>query len=146
MDNFKYDTSSLLDEITYNIRIQIISNQANIKKFDWMTYNQKRAYQIKTMIKRMMPIITKAVNQVSSSSTYARKKGTILNLNQKVTILLIQKLLGKSNRNMAYMLIVFSLINGPYISYKTIERFYSDNQVYEALLKLKELIFYKPCT
>ena len=45
-----------------------------------------------------------------------------LTLEQKVKLLLIKQLVGKSNREFAYMLEIFSMISGIDISYKTVER------------------------
>jgi transposase len=58
-------------------------------------------------------------------------------------ILLLKHLIGKSNRNMACMTVLFSWVTGISISYKTIERLYSDDQVNIALYNLHQLILNK---
>ena len=62
-----------------------------------------------------------------------------LTLKQK--LLLIKQLVGKSNREFAYMLEIFSMIS--YISYKTVERLYSDELVMMALHNLHVLLLKK---
>ncbi len=64
-----------------------------------------------------------------------------LTLEQRVKVLLIKQLVGESNRMFAGMLIMFSLLNG--ISYKTIERLYSDEEVALAIHNLHVLILKK---
>jgi transposase len=56
-----------------------------------------------------------------------------ITLEQKVKLLLIKQLVGKSNREFAYMLEIFSMVSGIDISYKTVERLYSDELVMMAL-------------
>ena len=66
-----------------------------------------------------------------------------LTLEQKVKLLLIKQLVGKSNREFAYMLEIFSMISGIDISYKTVERLYSDELVMMALHNLHVLLLKK---
>ena len=66
-----------------------------------------------------------------------------LTLEQKVKLLLIKHLVGKSNREFAYMLEIFSMISGIDISYKTVERLYSDELVMMALHNLHVLLLKK---
>jgi transposase len=66
-----------------------------------------------------------------------------LNIDQKLRLLLISQLAGKSNRMMAYMTKLFSVITGIDRSYKTIERLYSDDEVEAALFNLWILILDK---
>ena len=63
-----------------------------------------------------------------------------ITLEQKVKLLLIKQLVGKSNREFAYMLEIFSMISGIDISYKTVERLYSDELVMMALHNLHVLL------
>ena len=59
-----------------------------------------------------------------------------LNIDQRLRLLLISQLAGKSNRMMAYMTELFSVITGINKSYKTIERLYSDKEIEIALFNL----------
>ena len=63
-----------------------------------------------------------------------------LSLDQRVKHLLIKQLVGESNRMFANMLTVFSMLSGIDVSYKTIERLYSDNEVIMAIHNLHVLI------
>ena len=55
-------------------------------------------------------------------------------------LLLIKQLVGESNRIFANMLDVFSMLSGIEISYKTVERFYSDEEVIMAHHNLHVLL------
>jgi len=58
-------------------------------------------------------------------------------------MLLLKELFGKSNRMMASMLAIFSLLSGIDVSYKTVERLYSDPEVEMAIYNLHKLILKK---
>ena len=62
-----------------------------------------------------------------------------LTLEQRVKLLLIKQLIGESNRMFANMLGIFSMLSGVDISYKTIERLYSDDEVIIAVHNLHSL-------
>ena len=63
-----------------------------------------------------------------------------LSLNRKVKLLLIEQLVGESNRMFANILAIFSMLSGMDISYKTVERLYSDEEVIMAIHNLHVLI------
>jgi len=67
----------------------------------------------------------------------------MLKPNEKLRLILIHQLFGKSNRNMSYMLMLFSLMTGIDVSYKTIERLYSDPETEAALFNLLILLLKK---
>ena len=56
---------------------------------------------------------------------------------------MIKQLVGESNRMFANMLDIFSLISGIDVSYKTIERLYSDDEVITAIHNLHVLMLKK---
>jgi transposase len=60
-----------------------------------------------------------------------------------VELLLIKHFIEKSNREMANMLVIFSILSGINTSYKSVERLYSDEKVFMALLNLHSLILKK---
>ena len=66
-----------------------------------------------------------------------------LTLEQKVLLLLLKHLIGKSNRDMAIMVVIFSWLTDIDISYKTVERLYSDDEVNLVLHNLHQLILKK---
>ncbi|MFH1065800.1 MAG: ISNCY family transposase, partial [Nanoarchaeota archaeon] len=55
----------------------------------------------------------------------------------------MKHIIGKSNRNMAAMFAVFSLLSDIDVSYKTVERFYSDPAVIAVLHNLHILLLKK---
>jgi len=111
------------------------------KKRDWRTYEQQMSVRIKGAIRNLEPLIDEATSTISVHREQGRKPA--LSLKQKVILLFLQRLVAKSNRNMAYMLDAFSLLSGVDISYKTIERLYSDEEVEMAIHNLHILILKK---
>jgi transposase len=85
------------------------------------------------------------INEATSTIKVYRGKGRKpeLTLKQKVTLLLLKKLVEKSNRSMASMLDIFSLLSEINVSYKTVERLYSDPEVGMAIFNLHTLILQK---
>ncbi|MEM4087423.1 MAG: ISNCY family transposase, partial [Conexivisphaerales archaeon] len=65
-----------------------------------------------------------------------RGRPEMLTLEQKVKLLLIKQFVGESNRMFANMLDIFSMVSGMDVSYKTVERLYSDYTVMMALHNL----------
>jgi len=82
------------------------------------------------------------IEQATATLKFYRARGDkpTLKVDQKLRLLLLSQLAGKSNRMMAYMTRLFSLITGIDRSYKTIERLYSDPEVEAALFNLWVLI------
>ncbi len=63
-----------------------------------------------------------------------------MTLEQKVKLLLIKQLVGESNRVFSNMLAIFSMLSGVRVSYKSIERLYSDERVMIALYNLRTIM------
>ncbi len=63
-----------------------------------------------------------------------------MTLEQKVKLLLIKQLVGESNRMFSNMLAIFSMLSGVRVSYKSIERLYSDERVMIALYNLRTIM------
>ncbi len=139
MEDLGHETRRLLGDIRAALKKSSLLRQMDEPVSDWRTYQQERARQIKRTMRALKPVINKSVMSVIPKRKRGRKAG--LNLEQKVTILIVQQLIGTSSRDMTYMLVLFSAISGLYLGYKIIERLYSDNQVYLALLKMRELLF-----
>lgn len=110
------------------------------KKRDWRTYEQQLMNRVKKAIKNLEPLIDEAIN-FETHRGQGRKPD--LELKQKVITLLLKELFGESNRMMASMLAVFSLLSGIDVSYKTVERLYSDPEVEMAIHNLHILILKK---
>lgn len=113
------------------------------KKRDWRTYEQRVARRLQTAFKELKPLVQEAVSAIKIINGETRGSKPILTLEQKVLALLLKHLIGKSNREMSFMLIVFSWLADVSVSYKTIERFYSDQEVILALHNLHMLILKK---
>lgn len=97
--------------------------------------------RVKKIIKSLNSLIKQAVSKLS----FYRGRGARpkLKIEQRLRLILIHQLMGKSNRNMAYMLDLFSMMTGIDISYKTVERLYSDSEIETALHNLLVLTLKK---
>jgi len=111
------------------------------KKRDWRTYEQRLTHRIKHAIRNIEPLVNEAVQSIETHRERGREPD--LTLKQKVLLLLLKELFDRSNRNMASMLDLFSLLSGIDVSYKTVERLYSDEEVGMALHNLHILILRK---
>lgn len=87
------------------------------------------------------PLIHGAVSAIKIESKMGRPDA--LNLEQKVKLLLVKELVEESNRMFTNMLDIFSMISGIDVSYKTVERLYSDEEVIMALHTLHVLLLKK---
>lgn len=108
---------------------------------NWPEYERELSGSIRAAFSSISPLIDEAVSniQVSKGRGSPRK----LTLKQRITLLLIKELVGHSNRMMANMLVVFSMLNDIDVSYKTIERLYSDPEVALAIHNLHVVMLKK---
>ncbi|MFH0837486.1 MAG: ISNCY family transposase [Candidatus Aenigmatarchaeota archaeon] len=113
------------------------------KARDWRTYEQRVAKRLKIAFNELKPLVDDAVNSIKIVRGDSRGSKSLTTLNQKVLILLLKNLLGKSNRNMSFMNILFQWLTDISVSYKTIERLYSDEQVILVLHNMHILILKK---
>lgn len=111
------------------------------KKQDWRTYEEQYAVRIKEAMTQLVPLVEEAVAGVQEPAGPGRPHG--LTLKQRVLLLLLQRLFGESNRMMASMLTVFSVLSEVEVSYKTVERLYSDPEVCAALENLHRMVLRK---
>jgi transposase len=93
--------------------------------------------RLKGAIRNLEPLINEAIN-IEIHRGPGRPLG--LDLKHSVTILLTKELIGKSNRSMASMLDLFSLLSGIDVSYKKVEILYSNYDVSLAIQNLHMLI------
>lgn len=105
---------------------------------DWRTYEQEFSTRIKTAMKDIDPLIQEAVSTIHIIHGPGHPHS--LSLDQRVKLLLIKQLVGESNRMFANMLDIFSMLSGINVSYKTVERLYSDDEVIIAIHNLHALI------
>ena len=108
------------------------------KERDWRTYEQEFTVRIKTAMKELDPVIHEAVSAIRIIQGPGHPHS--LSIEQRVKLLLIKQLVGKSNRMFANMLAMFSMLSGIDVSYKTVERLYSDDETFIAVHNLHVLI------
>ena len=115
--------------------------QAMQKKKDYALYEKEFKQRFRNAMDNLNPLI----EQSTRTLKFYRARGDkpSLKVEQKLRLLLLSQLAGKSNRMMAYMTRLFSLITGIDRSYKTIERLYSDPVVEVSLFNLWMLILKK---
>lgn len=111
------------------------------KEINYMEYEKEFKQRFRNAMRELPLLIEKATTNLK----FYRGKGDkpSLKIDQRVRLLLISQLAGKSNRMMAYMTELFSVITGINKSYKTIERLYSDKEVEIALFNLWILLLGK---
>lgn len=107
------------------------------KKRDWRTYEEQWAQRIRLIMRNLEPLVEKACD---ISIVEGPGAPHILTLKQRVILLLLKTLYDQSNRRMSGMLVIFSLLTGVDVSYKTVERLYSDPAVEMALANLYQLM------
>ena len=108
------------------------------KERDWRTYEQEFAHRIKTAMKDLDPLIGEAASTISIVPGPGHPHS--LSLEQRVKLLLIKQLVGESNKMFANMLAIFSMLSGIDVSYKTVERLYSDDETLIAIHNLHALM------
>lgn len=111
------------------------------EKPDTAEYEREFKKRIKKAIRVLKPI----TDEATKGLRIYKGKGNIscLKPNEKLRLILIHQLFGKSNRMMSNALLLFSLMTGVDVSYKTIERLYSDEEVEIALFNLLVLMLKK---
>lgn len=132
------DIVKILDDI-----IKEYKEEHPEKERNWRTYEQRVAERLKTAFRELKPLVHEAASSIKFVSGETRGAKPILNVEQRTLAVLIKHIIGKSNRNMAAMFVIFSLLSDIDVSYKTVERFYSDPEVIAVLYNLHMLILKK---
>ncbi|MFH1174735.1 MAG: ISNCY family transposase [archaeon] len=127
--------ATMLDEI-----IKEYKTENPKQKRDWRTYEQQSAERLKTAFRELKPIIDEAVSMIALTKGIKRGNKSSLDLRQKVLVILLARLLQKSNRNMSSMMILFSWLADVSVGYKTVERLYSDESVALALHNVQVIL------
>lgn len=112
-------------------------------KRDWRTYEQRVAERLRTAFKDLKPLVHEADSSIHFVHGETRGAKPVLTVEQRTLAILMKHIIGKSNRNMAAMFVVFSLLSDIDVSYKTVERFYSDPEVIAVLHNLHVLLLKK---
>ena len=129
---------SILDDIVKEYKVEHPAGQR-----DWRTYEQRVVERLRTAFRELKPLVHEAASSITFTSGETRGVKPLLTVEQRVLALLIKHIIGKSNRNMAAMFVVFSLLSDIDVSYKTVERFYSDPEVVTVLHNLHALLLKK---
>lgn len=129
---------SILDDIVAQYK-----EEHQTTKRNWRTYEQQVAERLKTAFRELKPLVHEAASTITFVSGETRGAKPTLNVEQRTLALLIKHIIGKSNRTMSSMFVVFSLLSDIDVSYKTVERFYSDPEVIMVLHNLHTLILNK---
>ena len=95
------------------------------KPTDWKTYEKQWAQRLRTALKEVKTVIDQAEKRVRIKPKHFGRPPKA-QVKQKVLILLAKDLAQFSGRKMANLLPLFSLFDDVDVSYKTIERAYSD--------------------
>jgi len=130
--------TGMLDDIIEEYKV----DQPKSKR-DWRTYEQQLTQRIRTAIRNLEPLIDEAISSLQIVKGETRGRKPILTVKQKVQLLLLKHLFERSNREMSNVLVAFSMLSGIDVSYKTIERLYSDEEVMLVLMNLHALILKK---
>lgn len=99
---------------------------SNEKKRDWRTYEQRLSKRMREAARQLKPVIDKAYSMIKIKRVDKRGAPPKLSPDKKAMIILLKSLFQLSNREMANFLGFFSMLTEIDISYKTIERAYSD--------------------
>ena len=129
------ETTSMLEDIIKEYKLSRPD-----EKRDWRTYEQQYAARLKTAMRELEPLIDEAIGLIEVVEGDPRGRPPELTLKQRTLLLFIKHLAGKSNREMSGMLVLFSLLSGVDVSYKTVERLYSDELVQCVLHNMHQLI------
>jgi transposase len=132
------DLTRILDDIVDQYK----ADRPTIKR-NWRTYEQQVALRLKTAFRELKPLVHEAASTITFISGETRGAKPVLNVEQRTIALLIKHIIGKSNRNMSSMFVIFSLLSDIDVSYKTVERFYSDPEVIAVLYNLHILLLKK---
>ena len=132
-------------KLTENIEILIEDYKKTVpkKERDWRTYEQQLAERVKSAMRGLEPLINEAIASIKIVKAETRGREQELTLKQKVELLLLKHLIGKSNREMSIMLVLFSMLSEIDVSYKSVERLYSDEEVLMVLHNMHILMLKK---
>jgi len=111
---------SVLDDLRKQIKEE---SKGSKNSTEW----ERKREQVKQRLNKLPEYIEKAASMVVVQKTRGPEKD--LSLVQRTTLLLFTRLMGKSNRGMEEAVILLQPFLGVQVSYKTIERLYSDEEV-----------------
>lgn len=104
------------------------------KDRDYANYERSFKKRLKKAIRNLDKLISESIQEINIF--YRNKDRHSLSLRKRMRLILVKELTEKGNRKTANMLELFSMLSGTDISYKTVERLYSDNLLELALFNL----------
>jgi len=104
------------------------------KDRDYVKYEKEFKKRLKKAIRNLDKLISESIRGINVF--YRHKDRHSISLKKRTRLILVKELTEKGNRKTANMLELFSMFGGTDISYKTIERLYSDNLLELALFNL----------
>ena len=111
---------------------------------NWKVYEKEYAERIRYVAKELNTLVKRAIDSIAVKHlNFGRPKK--LSLQQKVVALLLKSIFSENNRPMAGLLSLFGAFCGIDISYKMIERLYSDELVRMALHNMFILTIKQKC-
>ena len=97
------------------------------KQRDYSLYEQSFRIRLKNVVTNLDDLIDEAIKNFHFSSKNENKHS--LPLSKRIRLILVKELTEKGNRKIANLLGLFSCLSGADISYKAVERLYSDDKV-----------------
>jgi transposase len=111
---------------------------------DWKRYEKDYADRIRYVARELNNLAKQAINAIDMrTSNFGRPAK--LSMQQKVVSLLLKSIFSKNNRPMAGLMSLFGAFCGIDVSYKTIERLYSDELVRMAIHNMFILTVKRKC-
>ena len=123
-------TAKELIEVLDEIRREFFKDKLQYQFREW----ERKREKVKEKLQDLPRLVEEAASKVRVCKERGRDKK--LNLAQRTMLFLFARLFGKSNRDMEFMLILLKPLFKIEISYKTIERLYSDEEVKACLHNL----------
>ena len=104
------------------------------KDRDYAEYEREFKRRLKKAIRNLDKLISESIRGIDIF--YRHKDRHSLSLRKRIRLILVKELTEKGNRKIANTLELFSMLGGTDISYKTVERLYSDEILTLALFNL----------
>ena len=104
------------------------------KKRDYAEYERSFNRRLKKAIKNLDNLLSESILELISY--YRNNDRHSLSIRKRMRLILVKELTEKGNRKTANTLELFSMLGGTDISYKTVERLYSDNLLQLCLFNL----------
>ncbi|EQD62495.1 ISA1214-6 transposase, partial [mine drainage metagenome] len=111
---------------------------------DWKKYEREYAERVRYVGRELNSLTGEAISSIRTEKSNLGKPQK-LQLQQKVVTLLLKSIFEKHNRPMAGLLSLFGAFLGIDVSYKTVERLYSDELVQMALHNMFVLTIKRRC-